>query len=75
MYDGSVRDGLAILQLLLATPGAHLFIDQIQTYAYLNEHLLDDNLYPPPPDAGLIEFKKPGYKEQTYICLNTGLHH
>ncbi len=61
MYDGTIAQGLAALQPLLATPGANLFISKIQTYAYLNEHLLDDNLYPPPPDAGLIEIKKPGY--------------
>lgn len=61
MFDGSVADGLAILNPLLSTSGADLFVDQINTYAYLNEHLLDDNLYPPPPDAGLVEIKKPGY--------------
>jgi hypothetical protein len=61
MYDGSVADGLAVLQPLLSTPGADLFVKEINTYTYLNEHLLDDNLYPPPPDAGLIEIKKPGY--------------
>jgi len=61
MYDGSINDGKAILDPLLNSPGANLFIDQVNTYAYLNEHLLDDNLYPPPPDAGLIEVKKPGY--------------
>lgn len=61
MYDGTVAQGLAVLNPLLKTPGANLFINQINTYAYLNEHLLDDNLYPPPPDAGLIEVKKPGY--------------
>jgi len=61
MYDGSIGDGMAILQPLLDTPGADLFVDLVNTYAYLNEHLLDDNLYPPPPNAGLIEIKKPGY--------------
>jgi len=61
IYDGTVSQGLAVLDPLLDTNGANLFFSQINTYAYLNEHLLDDNLYPPPQDAGLIEIKKPGY--------------
>lgn len=61
MYHGTSGDGLQALAPLLKTPGAQLFVNQVQTYAYLNEHLLDDNLYPPPPDAGLVEFKKSGY--------------
>lgn len=61
MYDGTISQGLTVLDPLLKTTGASLFVSSVNTYAYLNEHLLDDNLYPPPEDAGLIEIKKPGY--------------
>ena len=59
MYPGSSEDGMAILQPLLQTPGAQLFYSRTDTYAYLNEHLLDDNLNP--PIDGLVEFKRAGY--------------
>lgn len=59
MYDGSAEAGKAVIQSLLSTPGAQLFYDHVNTYAYLNEHLLDDNLYP--PVDGLIEFKHANY--------------
>jgi len=59
MYDGSPADGKAILQPLLNTQGANLFYDEVNTYDYLNEHLLDDNLNP--PVDGLIEFKHANY--------------
>lgn len=61
MYDGTPAQGLAVLNPLLNSPGADLFINEINTYEYLNTSLLDDNLFPPPPDAGLVEVKKPGY--------------
>jgi hypothetical protein len=63
MYDGSVAKGMEILQPLLQTTGATLFVNEVNTYAYLNEHLLDDNLHPPPDPSviELIEFKHAGY--------------
>ncbi len=59
MFDGPVSEGRTVLKPLLSTPGANLFFDEVNTYAYLNEHLLDDNLHPPADD--LIEFKHSGY--------------
>jgi FAD/FMN-containing dehydrogenase len=61
MYDGMITQGLEVLDPLLSATGGQLFVSQVQSYGYLNEHLLDDNLFPPPTDGGLIEFKKSGY--------------
>jgi hypothetical protein len=66
MFDGTEAEGLAALQPLLNTPGANLFyMPGIQSYAWLNEHLLDDNLHP--PVDGLVEFKKAGYIANSYV--------
>src|SRR5688572_5353783 len=59
MYNGAPDAGKAALQPLLDTQGANLFYDQVNTYKYLNESLLDDNLNP--PVDGLIEFKHANY--------------
>jgi hypothetical protein len=64
MFDGSPKDGKNILAQLLAIPGADLFIDQVDTYKNLNGSLLDNHLYPPPPNAdelNLAEYKRSGY--------------
>jgi len=59
MFNGSPETGKAVLKPLLATPGATLFFDAVDTYANLNRSLLDDNLHPPAAD--LVEFKHAGY--------------
>jgi FAD/FMN-containing dehydrogenase len=59
MYNGAPDAGKDVLQSLLGTQGANLFYDQVNTYKYLNESLLDDNLNP--PVDGLIEFKHANY--------------
>jgi FAD/FMN-containing dehydrogenase len=60
MFDGPPADGLAAIQSLRDTEGAVLFyMPGVKPYAWLNEHLLDDNLFP--PVDGLVEFKKAGY--------------
>jgi FAD binding domain/Berberine and berberine like len=60
MFDGPPASGMTILQPLLATQGADLFYQPgVQSYSWLNEHLLDDNLFP--PVDGLIELKQAGY--------------
>jgi hypothetical protein len=62
-YNGSAEDGLQQLAPLEAIGSASLTINETDTYANLNEALLDvlPGIPPPPAGQGVYEAKQPGY--------------
>jgi hypothetical protein len=62
-YNGSAHEGKRALESLLDIGSASLTIDKTDTYAHLNDELLDvlPGIPPPPAGQGVYEAKQPGY--------------
>jgi hypothetical protein len=62
-YHGPADEGRRELEPLLGIGSAALTIDKVDTYAHLNDELLDvlPGIPPPPPGQGVYEAKQPGY--------------
>jgi hypothetical protein len=62
-YHGPADEGRRELEPLLGTGSARLTIHRTDTYAKLNDELLDvlPGIPPPPPGQGVYEAKQPGY--------------
>jgi hypothetical protein len=62
-YHGPADEGRRELEPLLGIRSAALTIDTVDTYAHLNDELLEvlPGIPPPPPGQGVYEAKQPGY--------------
>ena len=65
-YHGAADEGRRQLEPLLGIGSAKLTIDTTDTYAHLNDELLDvlPGIPPPPPGQGVYEAKQPGYVDK-----------